>query len=149
MQGAQLQHQCVKQQTASFFTLSPSLSLCPPSRLLPPSAPASVSFLKFQTENTAFHTEVDCLANPRFLPVFYHLYLLNFHPPSGIFTFFHPFFLLTQYFSSVTLTKRSCSLLPFQEKRSLHMVMIILHFLIFALLEHRPLFNPPPFLVLH
>lgn len=135
-------------ETADCF-LFHSFSLSPPSRLLPPSAPASVSFLKFQTENTAFHTEVDCLANPRFLPVFYHLYLLNFHPPAGIFTFFHPFFLLTQYFSSVTLTKLSCSLLPFQEKSSLHMVMIILHFLIFALLEHRPLFNPPPFLVLH
>lgn len=50
----------------------------------------------------------------------FHLHILNF-----------------KYFLSLFhFPKISCSFLPFQEKSSLHVVMIILHFLIFALLQH-------------
>lgn len=54
-------------ETADCF-LFPSLS----SRLFSSSSlsPSPVSFSKFQTENTAFHTRVSCRANPQFLPGF-------------------------------------------------------------------------------
>lgn len=92
-----------------------SLSRSPPSPRLPPSAP-SVSFFKFQTENIAFRTEVDCLADPGF-----SLSSLSsdFSPSTKLIYFvFHPFVLLSCFFPPVSLTKLSFSLLFWQDKKA-------------------------------
>lgn len=104
--------------------------------------PCLCLFTQIPNRKTQLSTQVGCLANPQFLPLFFNLfifwqaYLLSFTIPSP-------------YVTLPKLPFLSCSVLPFQQKSSLHMVMIILHFLIFALLEHRPLFSPPTSLLLH
>lgn len=94
-----------------------SLSRSPPSPRLPPSAP-SVSFFKFQTENIAFRTTVDCLANPAFFLVFIIPILWLKLSTELVYFVFHPFVLLSCFFPSVSLAKLSFALLSDRTKKA-------------------------------